>query len=292
MMTRAFNVKLGLTLSVCWQGAAGAQTFPDLGTIPKDLETPPMVSAAPAAGLRVRQTAPGYEDTEVHHALYLPTNWQPHRLHPVIVEYAGNGNYTNRYGDVSHGVVEGSNIGYGISGGSNYIWVCMPFVKSADGRKENAAVWWGDVKETVAYCTNTVGFICRTYGGDPRAVVLAGFSRGAIACNYIGLRDDGIARLWRAFICHSHYDGVITTWGYAEADRASALKRLQRLSGRPQFICHEGSVDATRNYLAGTGVSAPFTFRAIPFRNHSDQWTLRDIPARRAVRQWLREIGL
>jgi len=44
----------------------------------------------------------------------------------VIVEYAGNGNYANKYGDVSSGEVEGSKLGYGISGGTGFIWICMP----------------------------------------------------------------------------------------------------------------------------------------------------------------------
>jgi hypothetical protein len=39
-------------------------------------------------------------------------------------------------------------------------------------------------------------------------VFIAGFSRGAIACNFIGLRDDEIASLWCGFVVHSHYEGV------------------------------------------------------------------------------------
>ena len=86
----------------------------------------------------------------------------------------------------------------------------MPFVDKKNGR--NATTWWGDVRATVGYCKATVLRTCEEFGGDPSNVFIAGFSRGAIACNYIGLHDDEIASLWRGFICHSHYDGV-RKWG-------------------------------------------------------------------------------
>jgi hypothetical protein len=126
--------------------------------------------------------------------------------------------------------------------------------------------------------------------------VLAGFSRGAIACNYIGLHDDEIARLWAAMIPYSHYDGVFEKWGYPQADRRSALTRLKRLGHRPQFICQETSgnsvrsLEATRKYLVGSGVEGQFTFQATGFRNHNDAWTLRPSAARKALRRWLRRV--
>jgi hypothetical protein len=261
---------------------------PDLSSVPADLKTPAMTSEEPAAGKRVKRTTPGWEKTAVHHALYLPTDWTPDRKFPVIVEYAGNGGYKNAYGDVSHGTVEGSNLGYGISGGAGFLWVCLPYVAVKGDAKENAVTWWGDVEETRRYCVKTVAEVCGRYGGNPKKVLLAGFSRGAIGCNYIGLGDDEIAGLWKGFITYSHYDGQLTHWGYPGCDRASALERLKRLKGRPQFISMEASVDAIRKYVEGTGVQAPFTFQAIRFRNHSDQWVLRDIPERQALRDWVR----
>jgi len=35
---------------------------------------------------------------------------------------------------------------------------------------------------------------------DRAAVILSGFSRGAIGCNYLGLHNEEIAGLWLAFI--------------------------------------------------------------------------------------------
>lgn len=267
--------------------AAPSAELPDLSTVPADLVTPQLTPGPPAAGMRVRQTIEGYADTEVHHALYLPTNWRPLRRYPVIVEYAGNGNYRNQFGDVSNGTVEGSNLGYGMSGGKGFLWISMPYVNAAENR--NQEVWWGDVEATVDYAKRAVEDVCRRYGGDRSSVILAGFSRGAIACNYIGLHDDSIAKLWRGFVAYSHYDGV-RSWNYAGSDRASAIARLRRLNGRPVFVCDEKGTEQTRDYLVSTGIQAPYTFVPLGFRNHNDAWVLRDIPARRQLRRWLGEV--
>ncbi len=262
--------------------------LPDIRSVPADLVVPETTEGEPAAGKRVRQCGSGYAGTEVHHTIYLPINWRPGRRYPIIVEYAGNGNYKNQYGDVSTGRVEDSKLGYGISAGRGLIWLCLPFVNSRE--KKNQVIWWGDVEATVSYAQNTISQVCDEYGGDRSAVIIAGFSRGAIGCNYIGLHNDEIAKLWLAFIQYSHYDGVITNWPYEGADRASALRRLTRLNGRPVFVCQEKSVESTRAYIESTGIRAPFTFQRIAFRNHNDAWVLRDIPARRALRGWLDKV--
>lgn len=264
---------------------AVANDYPDISTVPPDLTVPPMEIGPPRAGVRVAVTPPEYEGTAVHHVLYLPVNWQPGKKYPVLVEYAGNGNYRNKYGDVSTGEVEGSKLGYGISGGRDYIWLCLPYI-SEDG-KHNQLTWWGDVKATVTYAKREVTRVCEQWGGDPDKIVLCGFSRGAIACGYIGLHDDEIAALWRAFIPYSHYDGV-HEWAYPESDKASAQMRLQRINGRPSFFI-DTSVTATRAHIESMGIEAPFTWYVLPFRNHNDAWALRDIPARHAVRNWLKK---
>ncbi len=275
-----------------FSSAVRAEELPDITTVPEDLKVPAISEASPAAGLRVRQTTGGWEKMAVHHTLWLPLNWKRGGKFPVLVEFAGNGGFKSNFGDTCDGTVEGGNLAFGISGGADYICIGMPFVKVSAGAKENAAHWWGDADETAAYCAATVREVCREFGGDEKSVVLCGFSRGSVACNYIGLRNDTIAALWRVFICHSHYDGVRTTWPYPDADRASALARLQRLNGRPQFISQEVSVDATRDYLNASGVAGAFEFSALPFRNHTDRWALRDCEQRRKVRVWLRSLGL
>ena len=101
---------------------------------------------------------------------------------------------------------------------------------------------------TLAYCRAAVREVCDQYGGDAKRVVLAGFSRGAIACNYLGLHDDETAKLWRGFIAYSHYDGV-RAWDYPGSDRPTALERLKRLAGRAVFASHEQSIEETRAYV-------------------------------------------
>ena len=260
---------------------AHAEDLPDITTIPQDLTTPPMTEEKPAPGKRVRQVLRDYKGSAVYHAFYLPVDWEPGGKFPVIAEYAGNKWRT------SAGTVEGSCLGYGISGGEGCIWICLPFVDAGQGI--NALTWWGDVEATVDYCKKAVAEVCARYGGDASAVFLAGFSRGAIACNYIGLHDDEIASMWCGFICHSHYDGV-KQWDYAGSDRTSAAKRLARLKNRPQFISHEISVGDTERYLAAACPGGDFTFMTLPYGNHTDTWTLRGIPERKKVRKWFLDV--
>lgn len=106
----------------------------DINSIKPDLVVPAMTEQAPAAGLRVKQTTSGYENTKVHHALYLPTDWKKGKKYPVIVEYAGNRWRT------SPGTVQGSKLGYGMSGGKGFIWICMPCLNNNSTANVG---WWG-----------------------------------------------------------------------------------------------------------------------------------------------------
>ena len=262
----------------------------DLSSLESLLTVPAVSLSIPKAGLRVKQTTTGWEKTEVYHILYLPKNWKPRKKYPVIVEFAGNGDYKNKYGDISNGTVEGSSLGYGLSKGRGFIWISMPFVEIKGNTKYNVIKWWGDIEETKKYIISTLKEISKDYGADTSCVILAGFSRGAIACNYLGLYDDEIAPIWKAFFCHSHYDGLKENWPYPFADKVSAFNRLQRLNGRPQWISQERSTLATQQYLKNTGIKGDFTFKEIPYRNHSDQWLLKNIPESKAARVWLRRV--
>lgn len=259
----------------------------NINSLPNDLQVPAVVQSNPQAGKRVWQQNPGYEKTEIAHALYLPPDWKPGKTYPVIVEYPGNGGYLNALNDRSQGRVQDCKLGYGLSGGRNMIWISLPFVNPKTGK--HAIKWWGDPDTTADYCKQTVGRICQDFGGDPQNVILTGFSRGAIACNYIGLRDNEIASLWKAMLPHSHYDGV-RKWNYPDSDVASAHKRLARLEKRPQFITHEKSTRTTEDYLKESNSKGQFTFLAIPYPNHSDEWVLKNLPERTQVRKWLAEI--
>ncbi|MGA0898770.1 MAG: hypothetical protein ACO3SO_00020 [Luteolibacter sp.] len=247
----------------------------DWQAVEPDLVVPEMVSEKPAPGKRVRVRFHEYQDAQIYHALYLPSDWKSGVKYPVIIEYPGN---RHAHGD---GSVESCKLGYGISGGRGVIWVSMPFVDSR--AKVNAPKWWGDPDATVAYCTQTVKQVCENYGGDPKKVFIAGFSRGSIAANLIGLHDDEIAKLWCGFICHSHYEGV-REW--PKSDAKGAAERLKRLGGRPQWISHESLVEPTRHYVKKAKPDGNYTFVSLPFAEHTDRWVLRDIAPRRELRKW------
>ncbi len=254
----------------------------ELESFPKDLTTPPVTEEKPAPGKRVKQWLEEYEGTELYHALYLPRDWEPGKEYPVIFEYSGN-----EYKE-SLGIVDECDLGYGISGGKEYIWVCLPYV--AEDGKSNQGKWWGNFEATVDYCKKAVPLVCEEFGGNPGEVFLAGFSRGSIACNYIGLHDDEIAEFWCGFICHSHYDGV-KKWGYPGSDRESAFVRLKRLKNRPQYISQEKSVRATYEYLHAE-YRGNFNYTPLPFAIHTDEWVLHDHQWREDLRKWTEHVRI
>lgn len=252
-----------------------------------DLVTPPMTDGDPAPGLRVRQVASEYAGTGVYHALYLPTDWRPGKNYPVLVEYTGN--HSPKHG--STGEVKDANLGYGLTGGEGFIWVSMPYVQH--GGLSNAVRWWGDRQATIDYCKTNLPRILEDFGGDPDNVILIGFSRGAIACSYIGLADDEIALYWKGILAHDHFDGQ-REWGYAEDGRDDALARLARLNGRPVLASGIGN-----GYLKQHEGLTDFTFLPVPVSEifqipeagiidpHTDRWMHRDSVYRDRARAWL-----
>ncbi len=262
----------------------GDQNRPDV------LITPTMTADPPAPGRRVRQTTPEYEGTEVHHSLYLPTDWTPQGKYPVLIEYTGN----QWPASGSTGKVADANLGYGLTGGKGFIWVVLPCVEN--GKQKNAVKWWGDLDATLNYCKVNVPRICEQFGGDRDNLFLCGFSRGAIAANYLGLADDEIAQLWKGFITHDHYDGVFNV-----SDQPSALERLARLGGRPQLICSSAGIGKTRDYLQQQIDLDNITFLDVPVHElfkipdgkivhpHTDLWMSIDSPYRQQARAWLHE---
>lgn len=286
---------------------------PDVLSIEPDLVAPEVMQGEPAAGMRVLQSLPDYAGTEVRHALYLPTDWSPGKTYPIIVEYTGNG------GTVADGT---ACQGFGISGGEGFVWVCLPFV-SADG-KTDMQWWWGDPDRTADYAEAVVQEVCDNWGGDPNAVILTGHSRGAIACNYIGLRSDSIAQCWLATIAVSHYDNRL--WKMSEDEYVQSPFRLRRLGDRPHYVCGEHQLmeahrdpkllemvragnfesfadakeklnlvamterERIREFIATQHPAAEVTFSDFPWVNHTVEWVLRDTSERRKLRTWVKGV--
>jgi hypothetical protein len=290
MRRREFITLLASEMLLARIGSLGQSTYPDISSVPPDLTVPPIELGPPGPGKRVRQVLAEYKGTEIHHALYLPIDWRSGASYPVIVEYSGNGPFTSPYGDYSSGDVDGSKLGYGITGGRGFLWLTLPCINA--NHTANQLWWWGDVDATLDYCHKAIAETCTQFGGDSSSIMLCGFSRGAIAVNFLGLHNDAIADIWLGFITCSHYDGV-EKWNWEGSDRKDALTRLARLSGRATFVEQEGSegfLDNIKKYLRSSGVKAPFTFCFFPFRNHTDAWVLCDLPQRRKLRHWLSEV--
>ena len=204
-----------------------------------------LTDGPPEPGTAVLEQLPfkPYAGGKLKHRLYLPTNWVKGKTYPVLVEYLGNGGSVDK---------SGSPMAHGLSGGEEFILVTLPFVEKkltevptgpdAKGRPQGGM---GDVAATVAYAKAAVPWICKTWGGDPERVLLLGFSRGAIACNAIGLHDDEIAALWRGMVMIDHYDAPGDDAAGFDAEDAKA-KRLQRLGMRHQLICgHMGADESS-----------------------------------------------
>jgi len=243
-----------------------------------EARVPPMEEGTPRAGHFVKVIAPEYQGTQVYHAVYLPIDWKKGEKYPVIVEYAGNS-----WGAVCSGKVEDCKLGYYESGGKGFIWIVLPFVNEKE--KKNQLTWWGDVDATVKYCEVNVKRACETYGGNPYAVFLTGFSRGAIACGYIGLHDDTIASMWAGLLPFAHFDGGRFTL-------QGARERFARIKDRPVLIIYgEKDPDGKANSMAGAKLLKELgktpKILEIPGIGHSDEWIEKQSPQRDEIRAWL-----
>jgi lysophospholipase L1-like esterase len=273
----------------------------DLADVPPDVFVPLSESwggdrsARPARRLAVTPD----NQSMAYYVVTLPTDWNSNRKWPVLVEWTGNGPYTNDQGDRCTGRVEDGKLAIGLVGGNGAICLSLPYLTD-EHPIMGTTQWWGsppkfEAKRTVEFAKLALKQVCEEYGGDPDRIVLVGFSRGAIACNALGLHDDEIAKLWKGMVCFSHYDGV-KTWPFSGSDRASAIARLERLGKTPQFILCESkpvagaTLASTEEYLKSTGRDlSQFTFLETGFINHDDAWALRPSPARTKVREWLAE---
>jgi len=269
-----------------------------------DLVLPPLTSGEPLPGKRATVIAPEYAGSKVRHLIALPDDWTPDwkvrgKSWPVIAEYTGN--YFPTSG--STGEIEGARLGYGVARGKA-IWVVLPYV--AKDRQKNEVTWWGDIDTTVEYAKMNIPRICAEFGGDPKKVVLCGFSRGAIGVSFLGLHDDGVAKLWCGLWAHDHFDGVkawSAPWGAPLARyREEAAVRLRRLAGRPLLISQAYPGNQTRDFvepLAAKNVDyltidmgalyGKFPNDAVK-HPHNDHWPLRDCEATTVARTWFERV--
>ena len=187
--------------------------------------------ASPSAGERVKVNLAGW-NAAIYHSLYLPQNYSTDRTWPIIIDLPGNANH------FENGLPDGDcYLGWGLSKGVNFIWALCPFINTAETAM--APTWWGDgsspttqgIASTVHYITDLIANIVANYHGDINKVVLMGWSRGAIACGYIGCSSDVMASKFISWMPHSHHDGGTYT-------PAGAATRLARMLGKKTCITY------------------------------------------------------
>ena len=206
----------------------------DAHATPDRLLVPEITEGQPAAGKRVKQDL---------HTIYLPTDWQPGRKFPVIIEYPGNQFYDKFC--YSPGLTEYGRIGWGLTkdlgnpnvAGDGFIWLNLPFV-NGEGTAQISG--WGNPDKTVEYFLATVRRVCDAYGGDPDAVVFTGFSRGRIAANFIGLRNSEISGSIRAWHRWPHDRARDNSKGWHNSNVGRNDRIDQHYQG--QMVCPIGSV--------------------------------------------------
>jgi hypothetical protein len=239
---------------------------------------PILTEELPAPGKRVKQVNNNYNGTDIYHTLYLPTDYQSEKKYPIIIEYTGSEYYESCY---STGYPENGNMGFGMSKGEGFICLQLPFVDPVNKKIDPSG--WGDADATADYCIQAVKDVCEKFGGDPAAVFITGFSRGAIALGYIGLRNDKIADLWLGFHAIQHYYGD----GWGGANFNDALSRASRIKGRATFHTDNPAADLKTIY---TTYGYPVIYEASGLGYHSDVMLMDNRQSTLNLRTWMLDV--
>ncbi|WP_139314793.1 alpha/beta hydrolase family protein [Saccharicrinis aurantiacus] len=276
-----------------------------LTSIAQILTVPEMEPDKPAAGKRVKVIPPEYENTDVYYSIYLPSIYKVGNQYPVIVEYTGN--YFPP--TASTGEVKDANLAYALAEELGAIWIVLPYVEKG----QSILKWWGNEEETINYALTNIPRVCKEYGGNEDQIFICGFSRGAIAVNYLGLYNDEIAELWCGFFSHDHYDGQQEwrgkEWGSPLKEyRAQAKMRMKRMNGRPALISSNGFDNDTpskeEQYIIENNLDqyGTLSFIKVPipqlvddFPNeeiphaHTDKWMLYNSSYKEEVISWFKK---
>lgn len=246
---------------------------------PNRLEVPPIEKGPPAAGKRTRYHLARDSSSNIYSIIYLPEDWKPGGTYPVIVEYPGNIFFVR--GCYSPGLPEQCAIGYGMTRGKGAVWISLPFLDRQQGKV--AEDGWGNPDDTMEYCLEVLQEVCSKFGGDPENLVLTGFSRGAIACGYIGLRDEKIARLWKGLHLCQHYDGD----GWKGANMEDAVERARRFRGKAVFNTDNPEI---KMQPLTEAMGAPVTFARSGLGAHSTAMFLDNRPSTLHLRSWFADL--
>ncbi len=240
---------------------------------------PAVTEDEPAPGRRVRYHLAGDPAGGPYAVLHLPEDWRPGAVLPLIVEYPGNIFFVP--GCYSTGLPDQCVIGAGIARGRGAICLALPFVDRSAGVIAEGG--WGVPDDTASYAVAMVEQVCREFGADRANIILTGFSRGALACGFIGLRNDRIAALWKGFHACQHYDGD----GWNGATEAGALERAQRFRGRAVF---QTDNPRAKFQTVMDAMRVPVTWADSGLRAHATAMFLDERPSTEQLRRWFREL--
>ncbi|MEM1293756.1 MAG: hypothetical protein AAGH89_00230 [Verrucomicrobiota bacterium] len=249
------------------------------------MDVPDMELREPVAGKRVRYQLPGDPESEIYSVLYLPPNWKPGNLYPVIAEFPGN-LFFNARACWSTGRPEQCQMGYGITSGRDAIWISLPFVDQPNGTIAESGFGSNRGQDTVSHTRKMMDHILSQWGGDRENVYLCGFSRGSIACGYIGLANEEIAELWKGIIGCQHYDG--SNW--RESNMEDAVLRAPRFRGQAIFQV-DNSQEKYQPVVDATNPSVDWTWVPSKLGYHATAMFLDDRPAMVTLRQWFQDLN-
>ena len=241
------------------------------------IEMPEIVDGEPRAGCRTRYKID--DNSPLYGVLYLPKDWKRGAEYPLIVEFPGNIFYTKRC--YSTGLPEQCAIGYGVTKGEGAILLSLPFVNYSTN--SIAPDRWGVADDSADFMVKMVDHICAEYGGDRSNVMITGFSRGAIACGFIGLRNAQIASLWSKVHCCQHFDGD----GWGGSKLADAVKRLEKASNIPQFHTDNES-EVLRTMLSNAEVDVTYVESGLGA--HSTMMFMDDRESTQLLRRWYLDV--
>jgi hypothetical protein len=244
----------------------------------KLLIVPKIEEGIPEAGKRVKIHLPEYP--EAYYILFLPYNFTHTAQFPIIFESPGN-----IYNEISDGLPDSACLGYGISFGMDYIWVCVPFI---DDQGIIVTRWYGDNPlSSVNFWLAVLDDLNSRLSVAKDKIILSGFSRGAIGVCCIGNYNDEIASKWSAYFAHSHFDGCCIPIPGLDM-------RLNRI-GKKKVLITVGENDLAKGcskeaYEKLLRKGHAVSYIEVPSLEHSPFWILENSESAENARNWLKNL--
>lgn len=270
------NLKSGFLIYFVYLFTFFSKLNANNSTTPLGSLVPPITEeGTPMAGKRVRIYLEHFP--KAYYVLFLPYNFNTIGKWPVIVESPPNlwGSETGLPDDVF--------LGYGITQGMDYIWVCVPFINEEG---EILKAYWGsNPLSTVNLWLEVLADLNKRFPVDNDKIILSGFSRGAVSTVYIGNYNDTIGSKWAAYFAHSHFDGC------CQILLGNSKERLNRIGGR-KILISAGEIDYAKNcsynaYKKLVSIGSRATYIEIPNADHTPHWALEESESTEKAQHWL-----